>query len=375
MKLTLATVIALLILEFIQAQNRRYPADNRATSYIASVGIGSPPTFYNLIIDTGSSNTWIGANKTKTYKPTSTSRKTGDSVSEKILHVEYGSGNFSGVEYMDQLTLTNDLVFKQSIGVANATHGFDGGVDGILGLGPTNLTKGTLSPHTDTTIPTVVDNMFTQGIIGAKVFGISFEPITNRNGTQWNGEISFGGPDPSKYTGGITYTPITKTPQVITKTLHASNFWGIDASFAYGTDAIAPTIAGIVDSGTTLLLLATDIYNTFRTATDAVHDEVTGLLTLNARQFASMKSLFVHINGVPFEMIPNALMWPRHLNTAIGGIEGKIYLIVQDLGNPSGSGLDFILGQVFMERFYTVHDAVKQQVGFARTPLTYATTN
>ena len=29
-------------------------------SYTATVGVGSPPTYYNLIVDTGSSNTFVG---------------------------------------------------------------------------------------------------------------------------------------------------------------------------------------------------------------------------------------------------------------------------------------------------------------------------
>ncbi|KAG6873821.1 hypothetical protein C0992_008371, partial [Termitomyces sp. T32_za158] len=54
------------------------PVDNQAVSYIASVGVGSPATTYELIIDTGSSNTWVGA--TTPYEPTSTSSKTSNSV-------------------------------------------------------------------------------------------------------------------------------------------------------------------------------------------------------------------------------------------------------------------------------------------------------
>ncbi|KAG0074464.1 hypothetical protein BGZ93_000990 [Podila epicladia] len=88
-----------------------------------------------------------------------------------------------------------------------------------------------------------------------------------------------------------------------------------------------------------------------------------------------MKSLFITINGTPFELTPNALIWPRILNTHIGGTASGIYLIVQDHGESSGSGLDFMLGQVFMERFYTVFDTTNQRVGVAATRFTTATTN
>jgi saccharopepsin len=36
-----------------------FPITNAAVTYTASVGIGSPPSYYTLLIDTGSSNTWV----------------------------------------------------------------------------------------------------------------------------------------------------------------------------------------------------------------------------------------------------------------------------------------------------------------------------
>ncbi|KAF8930621.1 hypothetical protein BGZ52_000891 [Haplosporangium bisporale] len=333
--------------------------------YVASVGIGSPATQYDLIVDTGSSNTWVGANKP--YVKTSTSQQTSNSVSEGGIQ---GSGGFSGTEYTDQVTLASGLVVSgQSIGVASTVKGFKD-VDGILGLGPVDLTVGTLSPDTKSTIPTVVDNLFTQGTISEHVCSIYFEPITDSSGTQENGQITFGGTDSSKYTGSITFAPITETSP-------ANNYWGIDASFSYGRGetTILSTNAGIVDSGTTLLLLATDAFNAFQKATGGVKDSATGLLSITSEQLGSMKSLFVTISGVEYELTPNALIWPRSLNSAIGGSAGSIYLIVSDNGSNSGSGLDFILGLKFMERFYTVFDTGNQRVGFATTPFTDATTN
>lgn len=51
---------------------------NSVVLYVAQVGIGSPPTEYTLLVDTGSSNTWVGANQP--YTPTSTSHYTGNTV-------------------------------------------------------------------------------------------------------------------------------------------------------------------------------------------------------------------------------------------------------------------------------------------------------
>lgn len=65
----------------------------------------------------------------------------------------------------------------------------------------------------------------------------------------------------------------------------------------------------------------------------------------------------------------------RALNTAIGGNTNSVYLIVGDIGTRSGSGLDFINGQTFLERFYSVFDTANNRVGIANTPFTRANTN
>ncbi|KAJ7849363.1 family A1 protease [Mycena olivaceomarginata] len=330
---------------------------NRAVNYIATVGVGSPATSYDLLIDTGSSNTWIGAGKN--YVVTSTSTQTSSRVS-----VTYGSGSFSGTEYTDQVTLAPGLVIpKQSIGVASNSSGLDG-TDGILGLGPVDLTAGTLS--TGEPIPTVTDNLFSQGTITGDLFAISFQPTTTDEDA--NGSIAFGGIDSTKFTGEIAYTPVTSTSP-------ASQYWGIDQSVTYGTTSILASTAGIVDTGSTLIHLATDAFNEYKDATGAVLDATTGLLTITATQYAALQNLNFIIGGVTYALTPNAQIWPRSLNTAIGGSAGSIYLVVIDLGSPSGQGLDFINGYAFLERFYSVHDTGNNRIGLATTPFTDATTN
>lgn len=68
----------------------------------------------------------------------------------------------------------------------------------------------------------------------------------------------------------------------------------------------------------------------------------TGLLKLTASEFENLQSLFFVIGGVQYELTPNAQIWPRELNSVLGGSEGNIYLVVSDLGTESGQGLDFI---------------------------------
>ncbi|KAI6148307.1 aspartic peptidase domain-containing protein [Pisolithus tinctorius] len=330
---------------------------NSVVLYVAQVGIGSPPTEYTLLVDTGSSNTWVGANQP--YTPTSTSHYTGNTVS-----VSYGSGNFSGGEYIDAVSLGNGLIInQQSIGVATRSQGLSGtGIDGILGLGPADLTQGTVS--NTNTVPTVVDNLYSQGTISSAVLGVYFIPASNSN----SGELTFGGYDPSVVTGTVNYTPITNT-------YSSAFFWGIDQSITYGGKTILPSTAGIVDTGTTLILIATDAFQTYQSATGGIMDNATGLLRITQSQYNNLQTLSFHIGAQTYDLIPNAQIWPRSLNTAIGGSSGSIYLVVGDIGAPSGSGMDFANGYAFLERYYSIYDTTSARVGFAATKYTDSESN
>jgi len=282
------------------------------------------------------------------------------------VSVSYGSGSFSGTEYTDQVTLAPGLVIsKQSIGVASTSSGFDG-VDGILGIGPVDLTEGTLTKSTSTLIPTVTDNLFSQGTITSDLIGISFEPTTSEE--EDNGSIAFGGTDSTKFTGSVSFTSVTSTSP-------ASDYWGINQAVTYGTTSILASTAGIVDTGTTLIYLATNGFTKYKSATGGVADANTGLLKITSTQFSALKNLNFVIGGVTYALTPNAQIWPRSLNTAIGGTASSIYLVVADWGSNSGEGLDFINGYAFLERFYSVFDTANKRIGLATTPFTNATTN
>jgi hypothetical protein len=338
------------------------PAFNVAASmYVVPVDIGSPPTEYILLVDTGSSNTWVGAGNP--YVETQTSKKTADSVSGK-----YGTGGsgFSGTEFIDTVTLGSLVITGQSIGVASTSSGFNG-IDGVLGLGPVDLTIGSLSPDTTQSIPTVTDNAFAEKLIPADEIGISFEPALGDNVAR-NGEIAWGGVDTSKFTGSIHFSPITTVAP-------AKNYWGIDQSITYGSETILALTAGIVDTGSTFILIASDAYQRYQAATGAVVDPDTGFLKITPAQYKALKTLDFNINGQTFQLTPNAQILPRALNSALGASANSIFLIVANLGSPSGSGFDFVNGLSFLERFYSVYDTANKRVGLATTPFTTATSN
>ncbi|KAG2098269.1 acid protease [Suillus discolor] len=331
------------------------PATSMGYQYTVRVGVGSPATYYDLLVDTGSSNTFVGTGKK--YVRTSTSVPTGQNVS-----LEYETGFFSGIEYYDTVTLAPGFAIKnQSIGDALNSSTFEG-VDGLIGLGPADLTEHTLTPDTGL-IPTVMDNALKQGLIKNQIFGISFAPAPNLPDT--NGVITYGGIDPAFYIGDITYTPITETSR-------SSSFWGINVTQAtYGTHTVIPqSTAGIVDSGTNLVYLADDFFSRYLEAIPGAYVDVnkTGLLVIPLNSIGTMQPLNFTINGRVFTLDTVAQLLPirGHLNPG-----GARYGVVKKAGANSGSGFDFILGLKFMERYYVVFDADNSRVGFAYTNHTF----
>ncbi|KAG2075326.1 acid protease [Suillus decipiens] len=326
-----------------------------------SVDIGNPPTSYDLVLDSCSANTWVGASTP--YHVTATSISTDASVS-----VTYDNGFFNGDLYLDTVTVGPGLtVVGQEIGVAVDSEGY-AGYDGVLGIGPVSLTLNTLMLTPNVSIPTVTDNLFNQHIIPANILGIFFKPYAGPRG-QTGGQLTFGGTDSGLRIGDITYTPITEFPP-------ASNYWGIDQSITYGGVPILENAIGIVDPGHLLIAISTEAFQLYKTASGSQLDPGTGLLVITDNQYGALQDLNFHIGGQIFALTRNAQIWPRALNTGIGGQRDLIYLIVRDIGTQIGEGdYDVINSYVFMQRFYTVFDATDSRVGFSRTQFTAANTN
>jgi len=301
----------------------------------------------------------LGSNKA--YIKTKTSIKTSDS-----FNITYGAGQVNGTEYIDTVTIApGATIAHQSIGVASNSTGIYP-YDGILGIGPRDLTLNPTFPDNLGIIPTVTDNLVRQGTIKQNVVAVYFEPSNSTSDTNLNGELIFGGTDRTKYIGDITYHRVTKTAP-------ASRYFGVDASFRYGSEAILNTSSGLVDTGTNLIGLDTRAYVRYAKATGAVYDNTTQLLRIPSAQYSKLRSLFFTVDGNTYELNANAQILPRTFNTIFGGDVDHLYLVVFDLGPEFFNEIGFIVGMVFLQRYYSVFDNDYPRVGFARTRFTNAT--
>ncbi|KAG2065949.1 acid protease [Suillus decipiens] len=331
--------------------------ENTFSGYTVKVGIGNPLTIYDLIVDSGSAVTWVGAG-------TPYLSLSGVNTREPVA-VNYNYGSFEGTIFEDQFYfgVKGLSIAGMPIGVASTVRGI--AADGVLGIGPTSSGLGVLLNSPKQTIMTVTDCLLEQGAISRSVVGIFFQPITAN--TVNHGELTFGGTHPRMY-DNLRYTDITTINP-------SSRYWGINQWISYGLIKILDYTAGVVDSGCTFLYLASDAYERYKVATGGTLNPANGLLQISPEQFRQLSDLEFHIGEGIYRLIPNAQIWPRSLNERIEGGANDIFLIVKSLTRPTGAGYDFVNGYVFLQRFYTVFDSSRHQVGLARNMFTDAITN
>lgn len=107
-------------------------------------------------------------------------------------------------------------------------------------------------------------------------------------------------------------------------------------------------------------MISDDAFQAYQEATGATMDQATGLLKLTDQQLKNLQSLNYKIGDVSkhtflcnhaysvfnlqttFELTPNAQIWPRSLNNALGGDADSNYAVFASMGQISGIGLDFI---------------------------------
>lgn len=165
--------------------------------------IGSNQTPIEMLLDTGAGNSWVMGSmctstpctQHKTFGPADSTTYTpldGDSFS-----VQYGTGSVSGTLANDTISFAG-LKLEMTLGIANQTSSDFSSypMDGILGLSQLQ-TDGQPS-----FLATLVDAKLLQ----SNVFGVS---ISRSGDGPNNGEINFGAPDTSRYSGSLSYTSVT----------------------------------------------------------------------------------------------------------------------------------------------------------------------
>ncbi|KAG0147168.1 hypothetical protein CROQUDRAFT_670709 [Cronartium quercuum f. sp. fusiforme G11] len=322
-------------------------ATNTIVSYLADIKVGVNGQSFKLIIDTGSSNTWIGSRKP--LQRTSSTVLTGTKFS-----ISYGSGSAWGDEVLDNISLSPSTTVKQSIGIASKSYGFSD-VDGILGVGPSKLTLGTQSVSKQE-VPTIIDTLFRAKKISRPILGVSFVPT--RGDVTQNGRLTFGGVDNSLFLGQMAWIPRTSTKP-------SSSYYGVNLTITAAGSPIMVNKAGIMDTGTTLILLPNEAFDRYvaKIPNATVLDD--GLVMFPESSIHHIPQLGFDFGVFHATLSAEQQVLPMEEAHYFGASTSKRFSYVAALGTPAGEGLDFIIGQKFLEHYYTAYNSKTGAVGIA----------
>jgi Eukaryotic aspartyl protease len=208
-----------------------------------------------------------------------------------------------------------------------------GKFDGILGLAFPSLSVNK--------VPTAFQNVVSQGLVDAAQFAFYLG-----NSASDRGELVLGGVDPAHYTGDFTYV-----------SLKSQTYWEITLEgMTVGTTSYVP--AGgqnvIVDSGTSILTGPSDVVAQIAAQIGAkaiIEGEY-----MVACDYANLPNLNFVLGGQTYSLAPTDYLLP----------DGDVCILgLMGLDVPAPTGPLWILGDVFMRKYYTVFDVDNSRVGFA----------
>ncbi|KAI9265594.1 rhizopuspepsin precursor-like protein [Sporodiniella umbellata] len=294
--------------------------------YYGEVTVGTPGIKLRLDFDTGSSDLWFASTLCSTcsrsqnlYDPKKSSTYVADG---RTWRIGYGDGsNASGVLAKDNVNLGGLLIKGQTIELAKTeSKSFSSGPnDGLLGLGFNSIT-------TVRGVKTPMDNLISQGLISKPIFGVYLGKQKNGGG----GEYIFGGYDSSKFKGPLTTVPVDSS----------QGWYSINVNGAsVGSSKVTGSFSGILDTGTTLLILPTSVANSVAKAYGA-KDNGDGTYLINC-DTSKFKPLVFSINGANFQVPVDSLVFEQQGSTCFAGFGYAEY--------------DFaIIGDVFLKNNYVI---------------------
>ncbi|KAI0053541.1 Asp-domain-containing protein [Auriscalpium vulgare] len=311
--------------------------------YYTEISLGTPPQTFKVILDTGSSNLWVPSTQctsiacflhTKYDSSASSTHKANGSA----FSIQYGSGSMEGFVSHDKLVIGDLSIKNQLFAEATKEPGLAfafGKFDGILGLGYDTISVNHITPP--------FYEMVNQGLIDEPVFSFRLGDSEDDGG-----EAIFGGIDPKAYSGKITYVPVRRKA-----------YWEVELEkVSFGDDVLELENTGAaIDTGTSLIALPTDVAEMLNTQIGA-KKSWNGQYTVDCAKVPDLPDLSFYFNGDAYPLKGSDYILEVQ-GTCISAFTGL------DINLPGGSL--WIIGDVFLRRYFTVYDLGRNAVGFAKS--------
>uniref|UniRef100_UPI0037E801D2 napsin-A n=1 Tax=Semicossyphus pulcher TaxID=241346 RepID=UPI0037E801D2 len=318
--------------------------------YYGMISIGTPPQDFTVMFDTGSSNLWVPSihcsfldvacwlHHRYNSKKSSTYVQNGTKFS-----IQYGRGSLSGFISEDTVSVAGLPIPKQQFGEAVKQPGITFAVarfDGVLGMGYPTISVANVIPVFDTAMAA---KLLPQNIFS---FYISRDPAA-----EVGGELMLGGTDPQYYTGDLHYVNVTRKA-----------YWQIQMNGVEVGNQLTLCKTGcqaIVDTGTSLMVGPVEEIRALHKAIGAL-PLLMGEYLIDCKKIPSLPVISFNIGGKMFNLTgEDYVIKESQMGTSIC-LSG---FMAMDIPPPAGPL--WILGDVFIGKFYTVFDRNADRVGFA----------
>ncbi|KIR53730.1 saccharopepsin [Cryptococcus gattii Ru294] len=311
--------------------------------YFAQIELGTPAQTFKVILDTGSSNLWVpsvgctsiacflhskyDSSQSSTYK-----------ANGSDFEIHYGSGSLEGFISQDTLAIGDLTIKGQDFAEATKEPGLAfafGKFDGILGLAYDTISVNHIVPP--------FYNMLNQDLLDDPVF--SFRLGSSEND---GGEAIFGGIDKSAYSGSLHYVPVRR-----------KGYWEVELeSISFGDDELELENTGAaIDTGTSLIVMPTDVAEMLNKEIGA-EKSWNGQYTVDCNTVPSLPELAFTFDGKAYKLSGEDYILNAG-GTCISSFTGM------DIPPPMGPL--YIVGDVFLRKYYTVYDLGRNAVGFAKS--------
>lgn len=299
--------------------------------------IGSNNTPLSMLLDTGAGNTWVmgsmctstpctqhstfGPSDSQTYTP----------LDGTSFSVQYGTGQVSGTLANDTFSFAG-LKLEMTLGIANTTSADFSSypMDGILGLSQLQTTDQ----------PNFIQTLVAAQLLQSNVFGISLS--RNADGPN-TGEINFGAPDTTRYSGSLSYTSVSSNGESDWAIPMDSIGWGGQGSGITGR-------AAYLDTGTSFIFCPAD-------DAKALHALIPGsALQPDGATYhvpcSTTDPVTVTFSGVSYNISSEDWVGPETNGICTSNIYGQP---VVDNG--------WLLGDTFLKNVYALFDIDQNRVG------------
>jgi len=194
-------------------------------------------------------------------------------------------------------------------------------------------------------IPTVFDNMETQGLVESSMFGLFLGATDGAVG-----ELSLGGYDSSKFSGSLSWIPLI-----------SESYWEVALDgMTLGGNRITNATKAVLDSGTSIMAGPSADVAALATAVGAQPFPLRpSEYTIDCSLIPSLPVIAILLGGVQFTLTGAEYVLD---------VEGVCLFGFTGVDIPEPRGPLWIMGDVFIRKYYTVFDnAGAGRLGFAPT--------